>query len=510
MRSRKGIGQTRLLWGLSLVTVAVAVIVLFSSVCRCEILPTKGKFKGIYHVGRDGVARFRWLTIPKSFHPQMAPFDGKYIELEMVKGRRGRMGMGPVTLEKIGAVREIPRPPLEIDIQPMAHLGGAPKIFDILVRVGNPGKKAITIDIRDVWLGCGKGESASYHMVRPLTPGAYVNFYATHTRLLPGESVPLVWHSVERPPGEYEIAASLVLRRKDGGLIPYAAWRNLDVGRDRVVKHLKKLKSKLQLRGKVVKQEAEWMHLSAALVNLAKEKRYIFVKARGARLLIPALIQAWDAGGKSVSCHLDWPEPDGPWHRRLITRDGIKFSFALRHSNLFDAAAISRITLWAVTDRGLEKFTVVDRVQDKTIGPMPPWGPADAGRMCRIRMAKPSFAPDEQIRFFFQARATGEAIPREIFRLEKGQRPKNIRIEIDGKPIPLGTTTGLSDEINYGSSFQVEFRLPRELKLSPGTHRVKVSVRCDGGIFEDTTGKKWKKFRGTLVSNGVEFEVAKR
>ena len=490
-------------------TVAVGVIVLFSSVCRCEDLPTKGKFKGIYHVGRDGVGRFRWLTIPKGFHPQLAPFDGKYLELELVKAKRD--GRGSVTLEKIGAVREIPRPPLEIDIQPMSHPGGAPKIFDILVRVGNPGKKAITIDIRDLWLGCGKGESASYHMVRPLTPGAYVNFYARHALLLPGESVPLVWHSVERPRGEYEIAARLVLRGKDGGLIPYAAWRNLDVGRGGVVKQLKKLKSKLQLRGKVVKQEAESIHLSATLVNPAKEKRHIFVRqARDGRLFIPALIQAWDAGGKYVSCQLDWWQPPGPWKRRLIRGNEITFKFSLRHSNRFDAAAINRITLWTVTDRGLEKFTLVDRVQDKTIGPLPPWGPAIAGRMCRIRMVKPSFAPDEEIRFFFQARATGKAVPNEIFRLEKGQRPERIRIEVDGKVIPLGTTTGFSDEINYGFPFQMEFRLPRELKLTPGAHRVKVSVRCDAGTYVDIEGKKWKKFEGTLASNGVEFKVAIR
>ena len=112
----------------------------------------------------------------------------------------------------------------------------------------------------------------------------------------------------------------------------------------------------------------------------------------------------------------------------------------------------------------------------------------------------------KQIRFFFQAESDGNEA--DILWINEGNRASHVKIELDGKPAPV-SSTGLTDALVYHFPFQAEINLAYGLRLSPGRHRLKVSVTGDKGIYANLRQERFRRFAGTLVSNELAFEVAK-
>ena len=117
-----------------------------------ETLPTKGTFRGVYHVNRAGVGRFKFFIISKALKKQMDPYEGKYIELEVLKARQP-INPGPAIVDEVGKVTRLPDPPLALKLQAVTPATEAGKPIDVLYSLENIGKKDVTINANDLQIG---------------------------------------------------------------------------------------------------------------------------------------------------------------------------------------------------------------------------------------------------------------------------------------------------------------------------------------------------------------------
>ena len=88
-----------------------------------EILPTKGTFRGIYEVNRAGVGRLNFFIFSQSLKDRMAPYENKYIEIEILKAQQ-LMNPGDVVVEQFGNVTRLPDPPLELRLKAVPSNSG--------------------------------------------------------------------------------------------------------------------------------------------------------------------------------------------------------------------------------------------------------------------------------------------------------------------------------------------------------------------------------------------------
>ena len=67
------------------------------------MMPSSGTFRGIYHKNYAGVGEFGYFMVHKQLLEKLAPYDGKYIELEVLKARQP-INPGTSVIQEIGAV----------------------------------------------------------------------------------------------------------------------------------------------------------------------------------------------------------------------------------------------------------------------------------------------------------------------------------------------------------------------------------------------------------------------
>jgi len=501
------------------------------SAAFADILPTRGTFKGIYHKGIGGVGWFKFFIVPKDLTPLLDPYDGKYIELEVLDGIQP-MNPGPAIIQKLGKIVELPTAPIKVAIDLVSIGGDGRQRFDIVCSFGNITKEPVQFNagdfaVRIVTYGEPRSDAERFFrdtgytygqfgralpafrrtMFHPRYPGSNC-FYAGQVRLLPSESAPFVWHDWAPGPGQYEIELSLRYRSKPGDDgIPVKAWQSLDATQVREPIHRVK-ESDLATQTTVEEQSEEWIHLSVRLFNPAEEKRDIFVRQSRYGIFLPGLIQAFDEHGQAVDIRVRWFVPDGPWVRRSIDSQGITFRFAVRHAKRFAQVPIKRITFWTVADRGLEKSTLLDDLDDRTLAPLPPWGQPHRGHRCRIRPAKPRYVAGEKIRFFFQAGSLTEE--RRVLWIDEGKREENLLVEIDGERTNKIGATSLTDGHVYSFPFEAQVEMAWDVQPEPGRHTLRVTVVGSDGTYEFLDGRKVKKFKGELVSNEAEFFVVQK
>src|SRR5690349_18371139 len=114
---------------------AIAALLLESS-GRGELLPTKGTFRGIYRVGRGGAAEMNFFILSDKLKAQLAPFDRKYVEIEVKKGSQfGDL----VFVDEIGKVTQLPESPLELKLSASPGKAGVVGTVDLTCRVINRG-----------------------------------------------------------------------------------------------------------------------------------------------------------------------------------------------------------------------------------------------------------------------------------------------------------------------------------------------------------------------------------
>ena len=492
-----------------------------------DILPTKGTFRGVYHVNRAGVGRLLFFIIPKKLKKRMAPYDGKYIEVEVLKGRQP-LNPGPAIVEEIGKVTVLDPPPLRAEIRIISPGAGDRGTFDVFYDFRNVSRRPVEFDANDAavgTMGYGKvdhpdeverffgldytrgamafgGQTRQrWSFISPMSPGKSNHFYARRIRLGPGEAVPFVWHGVKLDPGRYELQASTIWRPQKNAHIPIKAWRQFDVP---LPKAAARLRAALTANATVTR-DAEWLQVDACLTNATGEARQMFVRRRGEEVFPPGLVQLYDQDGSLMAARLDWHMPfHAPWVRTAVGDEGLRFRFRARKEDQFLTTPISRISFWTVSDAGLEKLTLVNNAPSPAPRALPPWGRTVKGCRCRIRAARDRFGRDERIRFFVQAESEGAQA--DTLWMNEGNFDSHVRVTIDGEKAAV-YTTGVSDGHVYFFPFQGEFVMSHFLKLAPGRHKLRLSLKSDGGTYTNLRNEEFRKLDATLVSNEVEFEV---
>ena len=506
----------------------VLVAVLPGGASRAEILPTKGTFRGIYHVNRAGVGRMDFFIFHAKLKPRMAQCDGKCISVQILKGRQP-INPGPVVVDEIGEVEMLPSPALRAEIETIVPGASGPETLDVLCAFRNTSKTTVRLRGYDVGLSVLSGPpepvpdqpdfflkagyTTSQYCFRGLPaqpssgleapgPGDSARYQSDSTHIEPGQSVPFVWHSLKLRPGKHELAVSASYYLRGPKIhVPVKAWTPLDVP---MAKTTARPRSRLAAHATITRRD-EWLSVAARVAHLADQPRHLFVKQQRDLLRLPGQVRAQDKDGRALPIRVDWTSPNAPWVRRAVDRRGLDFRFRLRLSDFFSEAHPARITLWTVTDGGLERLTLAEHLSAPPQRPMPPWGARVRGCRSRIRAARERFKPGERIRFFLQAESDGTEA--DMLWLDKGHGASHVRVEIDGAPV-LTDGRPLSDEHVHPFPFQRELYTARRLGLAPGRHRLKLVVTGDGGVYTNLKGKQYRKLDGTLISNEVEFEVA--
>lgn len=512
-----------------LAAILLSLLVVFHGIPgHAEILPTRGTFRGVYHVNRAGVGRFTFFIISKALKGQMAPYEGKYVEVEILKARQ-RIRSGPVIVDQIGKVTRLFDPSLKLKLQAVFPGTGGGKTIDVIYSLINVGKKDITINANDLQIGVrcysqSENDEAQddffqtgytrrqlsfrgsllqrWNFISPMCPGERTHFNTGKVLLRPGETAPFVLHGLDLKPGQYELAVTAVFYptpTKDEG-VPVIAAQSLDVP---LPQH-KRIQDKLLDAQVQVTHDDEWLVVDGRILGKPEAGVSLFTLSDRGQHFLPGLVQLYSSSGDLLPARLDWRRPDGPWRPIQVDREGLPFKFRVRHADRFSREKIAKIGFWTVTDRGIEKLTLADALPEPPQRPLPPWGKTVQGCRLRVQMSGESFRAGETIRFFFQAESDGKKA--DMVWIDEGNWESHVVVTVDGKKARLGTT-GISDGHVNHFPFQGEISLASVYKVLPGKHRLQLSVRGDPGTYTNLRGEKFRKFRGTLVSIVVEFEV---
>ena len=521
------INEDRKLIASSFTGILLGVLIAFHGIPGyAETLPTKGTFRGVYHVNRAGVGRFKFFIISKALKGQMALYEGKYVELEVLKARQP-MNPGPAIIDHIGKVTRLPDPPLRLTLQAMSSTAKAGKTIDVVYSLVNAGEKEITVNANDLQVGV-RGYSQTeqddaqddffqtgytrrqlsfggtllqrWNFVSPMTPGERTHFYTGKVLLRPGESAPFVLHGIELERGQYELAVVAAFYPTRDERVPVMAAKSLDWP----LPQQKNVEGALLDAQAQVTDDDEWLVVDGHILGKPHANVSLFTLSDHGRHFLPGLVQLYSESGDLLPARLDWRQPDGPWRRTKVGRKGLPFKFRVRHADRFSRTSIMRIDFWTVTDRGIERLTLSDGLPESPQRPVPSWGKTVRGCRIRIQMSRESYKVGEKIRFFFQAESDGKKA--DMIWVDEGSFESHVVVTIDGNKARVGST-GISDGHVNRFPFQGEMSLASIYKVPPGKHTLQLSVRGDPGTYTNLRGEKFRKLKGTLLSNTVEFDV---
>ena len=509
---------------LSLLPVLLAGLLL-AAPARTEIIPDRGTFRGVFHINRAGVAQFAGYIVPPDLAEALKKYDGKYIELPILRAKQLR-NPGRSVVEKIGQPKELPQPPLRADIALRNPGSAGPGTFDLIVSFRNTGKRPINLDLNNVSVGIlsyhDVGEPAAqsdlvpgytraqmafggtpaqpWHFFKGLEPGSPTHFFSGVVRLGANDAVPFVFQHKHLPKGQYEVQALAHYVRPDKKHESVMGWKNLDFP----LEQSKQPPPALPKAEATVTRDDEWLSVSGRLFHRGKQPPTLWTRGKPDNAFFTGVVQAFDAEGKQVPASLEWNDPRGPWERRWLDREGLNFRFRLRPEDRFEAPPIRRIALWTVTEAGAVRVEIAKDIPAPKARPLPAWGERVKGVRCRIQTPRDRFKAGEPVRVFFQAESDRSAS--DILWLNKGKAATQLRLEIDGQPAPI-SLTAISEEIIHPFPFQGQFTTGPELRLKPGKHTLRIRVTGDGTAPGNANVQPLRKFDGTMVSNEVTFEV---
>lgn len=494
-----------------------------------EILPTQGTFRGIYHVNRAGVGRFSFFIIREVLKDQMAPYEGKYIELEVLKARQP-INPGPAIVDRIGKVTRLPDPPMGITLRASSPAKDGGNTIDLICAIENVSEAEVIFNAGDLQVGVrgysqpmqddgpdqifqtgytrrqlsfGGPLPQPWNFISPMNPGERTHFYTGEVLLRPGEAAPFVVHGVELPPGQHEMTAIAAFNRSRDERVPVMAAQALEIP---LAEREETPGGLLEARAQVT-YEDEWLAVEGHILGKSDAGVPFFTIPDGQYHFLPGLIQLYSGTGELLPARLDWRKPDGPWKQTRVDREGLPFRFRVRYSDHFSGTSIKGIGLWTITQRGVEKLTLADHLPEVPHPPLPPWGQTVRGCRLRIRMPRESLDAGEKIRFFFQADSDREEA--DMVWINEGSFESHVVVTVDGKKARIGTTQISDGHVNF-FPFQGEISLASVYKVPPGEHTLQLSVRGDPGTYKNLRGEEFRKFKGRLLSNVVEFEVKKK
>jgi hypothetical protein len=499
------------------------IIFILSTAAIAADLPTQGKFKGIYYETRAGVGHFEFFIIPKKLLSKMQPYDGKNIELEVLKGHQPT-NPGDVIIDEIGEIKLLIQPSLKVDFNIINPGSGGEGTFDILYSVKNTDKKDILFNAGNIQIGLysfllqskqaeyddlfnnsgytyrqmsfGSNILHPYNFISPIEPGESNHYFSGDVFLRSNESVPFVLHNLKRDPGEYEIIVNMWYDQ-NGVPIPFVASIPFDIPlKASEIFSSNSLKSKIETN-----YEDEWLILKWKLINTRKEPVHIFAKKFQNYWFLPGLVQVMDRDGQSLKFEFNTQSSiDGPWMRQEINEEGIDIFFQLRLKDLFSRQQISKVTFWTITEKGIENVTLSEGIPARILQPLPNWGKTVHNGRLRIQLSKVQYRSSETIRIIYQAECSSKNI--DAINIKEGHLLSNLVIEIDNKKL----NETLISEGTHLFPVQEEINLQSNT-LTPGAHKLKLSIKGDDYVIKREDNTKIRPFVGTLVSNEVEFVI---
>ena len=335
-------------------------------------------------------------------------------------------------------------------------------------------------------------ENSHYHGSRGSTAGTPDGVI----KIMAGETVAKIWPGVTLGPGEHEIVVGeREINKAKGSHAPYVT-RNLDV--NAAVVNMPVL-AKSSLKGEV---KAEYpyndatTHISGHISNPADKPLYaLFLPARP---LKPGMIQALDKDGKNVPIStMGTGREENPWGCREISKEGLKFTFTLRHATLFPERPIKTLILRVLSDKGAQPAVLLDNLDDKTAIQPVPWGKGENDFKCRVRAAIQKVKQGEKVRFYLQI-DTDKAL-HQFFVFNSDNKWEDVQVKIDGKVLDKHIEVLWPHQIVVNTPYEMEFSLPKGLKLSKGKHALEID------LYPEDLQHGHKKLH--LVSNTVEFEI---
>ncbi|MEX1231142.1 MAG: hypothetical protein WEB58_12930 [Planctomycetaceae bacterium] len=492
-----------------------------------EDLPAKGTFRGVYRVNRAGVGRFDIFVISSELKTRMAPYEGKYIELEIVKGTQPTAA-DFVIVYQIGKVTKLPDPPLKLKVDAIHSAAKSPEKINVVYSMNNVGKNDITVDanhlnLRVLSLTQARPNDASdnfyrsgytheqlnfhglvvqpWNFISPMQPGKSTHYYTRQILLRPGESAPFVLHDLELEPGRYELTVAGTYYPSPKEIIPVIASQSFDFP---MLKPNEIPAPLLDSAAVEVVNDDEWFVVTGRLIRNSESKASLFAKSYRDHYQVPGLIQLYSETEALVPAILREEYPDSSWRRIEIDDEGLPFEFRVRQADLFSRTRVAKIVFWTVTEAGIERLTLADNLPERVQQPLPPWGEEVRGCRLRIQLAREIYKSEEQIRFFYQVKSNGEFA--DVYSAGQGNVQSHIVVTIDGKKARLRSHSGVGDGINE-FPIQGEIKLKSGDILTSGKHSLQFSLRGVPGIFTNTRGEEFRKFDATMVSNVVDFDV---
>lgn len=507
------------------------IVALLAMVCsvRAELLPTTGTFKGIYHQDRFGGRHFLFFNIPEELYSAFEKYNGKYIEVEVLKGEQP-MNPGNVTIESIGTIAELfpPGITLTASVAPASPVAGTP--CQVIVQAQNTGDKhvdlrpGIRVLLRGSPVSTGPPVTWSYSPINtwhlrnlvksiPWQRHHILGHPADHVskiELAPGESLPwAISFDQGVPAGRYELEAGLAIEGNDERT-PVAAWVSLDVGTVAGEENLGR--TTLNLAHSPFKTGPEWVAVQLNLTNEEDSKARAIPQCmdHGKVPLWAGRLHGYAQDGVEVPLTFDYPldhamgPPEGMWQPTLIPREGLQMTMKFRAESWFQPAPLKTLTCDILTDRGLETFTITDAFENRLFSPPPPFGETKNGVKCRSRAQKENYKQNETIRLYWQV-VNVDQVP-VTCRSKDGWQ-----VRIDGKNVKSAYNAdrvwGWATE--QGPYWPDEYFIDlKDVTLTPGRHSVQLV--CKGSMqrfYKNANGAKIPVFKGSLLSNVIPVTI---
>jgi hypothetical protein len=479
-----------------------------------EVLPTKGIFKGYYHCSRAGVGRFDYFLVPPELLERFAPFDGKYIQVEVLGGRQP-VSPGPAIIEHVGEIQELgPRAiRVEFKTQHIPAKGDYP-----VFAFKNQSNATVELDgamvahgVARLQLREGRNLSATLLGVaytdaqlgfeaRPVQPlefiqyaaGAKAFYHIGRIRLNAGESAAFV--GLPLPEGNYELAASASYWR---GQVyeSVKAWTSLDLrlppGNAARFEPMR-AESQVEYRG-------DWIIVKGRFFTPDHVSRHVLVQPDPRRDVFPGYLKLIDVASRLMPTDVEHIYPDDPWVLKTVGPQGLPFEFRVRPGQKFTAETPSKLQLDLVSSAGLERIVLVKDLSDRPRIPLPPWGESVDGVRLRARTSQQRYRSGEPIRVALQVEAEqGKA---QMFRTPM----EPVTVEIDDAKVRLLTSIPAGYVLSF--PYPAEIELHPVKSLSEGKHRLRVTLTAEGPELEGGNGIQFRSFRGRLASDAVEFEI---
>ncbi len=514
----------------------------------------------VYHENLAGVGRLDDYVIPAHLKPLFAGLEGRYVEVVTPNLGWTEWALGPIVLQHIDAVRPLPSPPIEIDINVRRTVADELSV-DVFLSLKNTSNEPVTVDANYVQLGFlsdrtdlsnadleggwsfiseGTGYTAKQILYGGSPSFAFEGFYGapftdyfegvrrdivgapgyrsrsepvSRFRLLPNESVPFWWRESQARPGRHEVAVRYSHYVPEArSYIPIRAWKLIDVPLPRE----KTVPEPLKIRATVTTEVAAgfpsvdgaWTRLhkvDGRLINESGRERHIFAQGYSAEYMENYGADEVNSWGLCLPGEIVLYGENGELVKGLVDWSTSSEAYDLR---TIDSEGI-HFHFW-VWERNPLRSSRVAWIEFATITDAGPEKIMIANDIPFWELPNPEWGPAvEGIRCRILPKQERYSTHGEIrlgFEIDSERQRMDVihphvELVIDGESIPLFD----AKDWTFPRRFSVS--VPEQMTITPGRHKFQVKIHGEPGAYTSRDGHYFRTFEGTLISNELDLEV---